>query len=409
MSSARETISDFVKKQTTVRIPEIWEEPKESQSPYASYWYRAVACMLLSGRVAVKMTGHPNLTDVNRICKEANFNQHLFERIARFLVAAKVIEADRQGRYKKGPEHDGFWKHDRKKLPRASRDAVLALIQGDTGYAVWRPTIAMHADLIEFLMLFFTAFQGLAIREDQFGQAMHGMTHLPEADVVRLGKGLGIKKSEIKLYDWEHWLDEKGQKAMLTALYGAEWLYFVEHKKAGWVFPSPIGLGMLGIGPVPSVPPLVKDLKVSSNLAIFAGAGLDLDKLVPLFRYCKIKRIDQVYEFQVDRRRLQEAPAGDSAGETLCELLADVQPLPGTLADVLQAKSKLGGRIGIRWCSALVKPETPEALSAIREHPQLKGYLEAGAPPGYLLIKPASNPDTFARRCQALGFEVKPL
>ena len=47
-----------------------------------------------------------------------------------------------------------------------------------------------------------------------------------------------------------------------------------------------------------------------------------------------------------------------------------------------------------------------EVLAAIREHPQLKGYLEPGAPPGYLLLKSRSNPDNFVRRCQDLGFAV---
>jgi hypothetical protein len=166
---------------------------------------------------------------------------------------------------------------------------------------------------------------------------------------------------------------------------------------------------MLGIGPVPSVPILAKELKAASNLAIFAGMGLDFTILVPLYRYCKIKRIDQVCDFQIDRRRLAEMPAGSHPGEELRQALRQLEPLPATIADALQTTSRLGGTVGIRWCSALVKPETPAALSAIREHPQLKGYLEPGAPPGYLLIKPRSNPDTFVRRCQALGFEVKVL
>jgi hypothetical protein len=50
-----------------------------------------------------------------------------------------------------------------------------------------------------------------------------------------------------------------------------------------------------------------------------------------------------------------------------------------------------------------VHPEDADVLAAIRAHPSLKGYLEPGAPPGYLLIKPQSNPNNFVRRCQALG------
>ena len=60
---------------------------KEQRSPYGSYWYRAVACILLSGRVQAKHDGAPNMTDVNRVGKEANFNQYLTERVGKFLVA----------------------------------------------------------------------------------------------------------------------------------------------------------------------------------------------------------------------------------------------------------------------------------------------------------------------------------
>jgi hypothetical protein len=69
----------------------------------------------------------------------------------------------------------------------------------------------------------------------------------------------------------------------------------------------------------------------------------------------------------------------------------------------------VGSRVGIRWCSALVRPENDAALAAIRAHPKLKGYLEPGAPPGYLLIKSRSDPDNFVQRCRDLGFEVYPL
>jgi hypothetical protein len=65
--------------------------------------------------------------------------------------------------------------------------------------------------------------------------------------------------------------------------------------------------------------------------------------------------------------------------------------------------------VRLRWCSALVKPESAEVLAAIREHPKLKGYLEPGAPPGYLLIKSRSDPSNFVRRCQDLGFQVEML
>jgi hypothetical protein len=100
------------------------------------------------------------------------------------------------------------------------------------------------------------------------------------------------------------------------------------------------------------------------------------------------------------------SPSGSAPGEELREALRTREPLPSSVADLLGTKSQVGGKVGIRWCSALVKPESAEVLAAIREHPQLKGYLEPGAPPGYLLIKSRSNPDNFVQRCQDLGFAV---
>ena len=90
-------------------------------------------------------------------------------------------------------------------------------------------------------------------------------------------------------------------------------------------------------------------------------------------------------------------------------MLRELEPLPPSVADLLATKSKVGGKVGIRWCSALLKPESAEVLAAIREHPTLKGYLEPGAPPGYLLIKSRSDPSSFVRRCQDLGFQVETL
>ncbi|MSU76838.1 MAG: hypothetical protein EXS16_01960 [Gemmataceae bacterium] len=397
-------IERFVKKQNTIPITDLLKPDAEPPfSPYGSYWFRAVAAMLRSGRVAAKSNDSPNLTDVNRICKEANFNQHFFDRIAKLLVAAKVVGVDRRNQYGEGVNHASFWNHRRKELTEILRAAVLQMIEDNTGYLAWRPTMAIHASLIEFLILFFTCFHGRALREDQLGQVMHDLCLLPESDLKKLGASAGLKTKDVSLHGWKHWLDEKGQKALLSALYTAEWAYYGKQQKIGWVMPSPMGLGILGLGPLPDTPTLVNELKADSNLAIFAGAGLDFDTLIPLFRCCKIKRIDQLFEFQVNPKRLKEMP---SAGAELRTALANFDPLPSSMVVALQTESSLGGKIGIRYCSALVKPETADALTAIREHPQLKGYLEHGAPPGYLLVKPTSNPDNFIERCRTLGFDV---
>jgi hypothetical protein len=106
---------------------------------------------------------------------------------------------------------------------------------------------------------------------------------------------------------------------------------------------------------------------------------------------------------------MAQQPAGASPGEELRKALEGLDPLPPTIAELLVTQSKLGGQIGIRGCSALVKPESEAMLKAIRQHPNLKGYIEAGAPPGYLLIKPNSDPYNFIQRCRMLGFTVTNL
>ena len=53
-----ESLRRFVERQTTVPVTDLWKgDPKEQRSPYGSYWYRAVACILLSGRVQAKADG----------------------------------------------------------------------------------------------------------------------------------------------------------------------------------------------------------------------------------------------------------------------------------------------------------------------------------------------------------------
>src|SRR5205807_4399036 len=78
------SIQQFVEQQKTLPVDDIWKEGEEPyRSAYGNYWYRAVGCMLLSGRIKPKANGDPNMTDAVRLCKEANFNQYLLVRIAR--------------------------------------------------------------------------------------------------------------------------------------------------------------------------------------------------------------------------------------------------------------------------------------------------------------------------------------
>jgi hypothetical protein len=87
------------------------------------------------------------MTDVNRLCKEANFNQYLFERVTKFLVNAQIIDVSKgQREYVPGEYTMTFWQRDIPTLQHASRRAFLALVQQLTGYQAWRPTIAVQSD-----------------------------------------------------------------------------------------------------------------------------------------------------------------------------------------------------------------------------------------------------------------------
>ena len=402
-----ESLGRFVARQTTGPVADLWDGAREERhSPCGSYWYRAVACILLSGRVHAKNDGAPNMTDVNRVGKEANFNQYLTERVGTFLVASDVVRFDRQGRYEAGPNLAAFWDHDVERLQTITRQAVLRLFRQQDSQLSWRPEAVDDSYLIEFLSLFFASFRGMALAESLVGQVFHDFSLLPTDDLIQAAGGLGLGTDAVDVAGWRQRLDARGQKALVAALYTSEWAYYAEPEKTGWFFASPIGLAMLGLGPSLSAPELAMVFKVQPDLSVFAGAGLAWEKLVPLFRHGTIKRIDQVYEFGLDRKRLAGSPSTSSPGEELREAFRELEPLPPAVVDLLATKSKVGGQVGIRWCSALVKPESPGVLAAIREHPKLKGYLEPGAPPGYLLIKSRSNPDNFVRRCRDLGFDV---
>ena len=57
-----ESLRRFVERQTTMPIADLWDgDRKERHSPYGSHWYRAVACILLSGRVHLRQKPGRNL------------------------------------------------------------------------------------------------------------------------------------------------------------------------------------------------------------------------------------------------------------------------------------------------------------------------------------------------------------
>jgi len=102
---------------------------------------------------------------------------------------------------------------------------------------------------------------------------------------------------------------------------------------------------------------------------------------------------------------LAEAPKEANPGEELRPVLESAGPLPPLVVKLLETRSAMGGTLQIRPCSAVVKPPSSEMLESIGRHPH-KGYLEAGAPPGNLLIKSSSTLEAFMARCQELGFTI---
>jgi hypothetical protein len=402
-----DSIRDFVERQATLPLKGLFEDTDTPFYPYCEYWRRAVAAILLSGRIAAKDDGFLNMTDVNRICKEANFDQYLFEATGRFLIIAKIIRPNEQSsRYEPAKFSDAFWNHQLQPLQETARQASLELVQQFTPFRVWRPTFAISSVLDGLVALFATAFADLAIPRDQAGNVFHEFSKLPPPDLIDLGKQLGLKKHQCDAEGWDWWLDEPGQQALLSALDVSSWAYTTDHQKQNWIYLSDTARIILGLAKPPELTAPAVDFKVLPNLCVLAGADLPPEKLVPLFRHCKIKRIDRVFEFQLDKRRLTETTSQEPLVWNLREVLEESGPLPATADSLLRHRPLGGGEIRIRGCSAIVQPESAEVLDAIRQHSRLKGYLEAGAPKGYLLIKQQSNPSNFVQRCKELGFKV---
>jgi len=400
----------FVERQTMLPLANLFRDHDASVYPCGEYWRRAVAAMLLSGRIAARGDGFPNKTDVNRICREANFDQYRFEATGRFLVMAKIVRPHGQGSgYEPARYGDAFWNHLLRPLQETARQAFLDLVQQFTPSRVWRPTSAASPGLDHLVALFAAAFMDRAIPSDQVGDVFLEFSKLPPQDLTDPGRQLGFRTREYGVSGWDRWLDTPGQQGLLSALYVSNWAESVEHRKQCWFRLSDTALIMLGLAGPPELPAPVVDLRVLPNLCVLAGADLPPDKLVTLFRNCRIRRIDRVIEFQVDRRRLTETTSPGPLHRSLCEVLEDSGPLPATVESLLRHPPARGGEIRICACSAIVLPQSAEVLDAIRRHSRLKGYLEAGAPRGYLLIKPRSSPGNFAERCREPGFKVSLL
>ena len=170
-------IQAFVDTQSTLPLDDVVQAPDSRSYPYSEYWRRAIAGMLLSGRVQPKNDGAPNMTDVRRIGKEANFNQYLFERMAKFFVAADIISVSRGKReYGPGEYAEAYWHRDLRALKPALRSAFLTFFQQFAGH---RPPVTFGSQLVPFATLFASAFTGLLLPEEQTGTILHEFSQLP--------------------------------------------------------------------------------------------------------------------------------------------------------------------------------------------------------------------------------------
>ena len=129
---------------------------------------------------------------------------------------------------------------------------------------------------------------------------------------------------------------------------------------------------------------------------------------VPFLR-SSAQTLTKIRELALLRRswtRRSSSRFSETPEEELRDLLGPAGPLPGGVEKLLGGAVPRGGRVTFTHCSGVAIPESEPVAKAIRQHPRLKGYLTPHSPPGFLLIKPDSDPGNFVQRCRELGFEV---
>ena len=395
------SLSSFVSSHETIPAPE-----HEAEYPYSEFYWKPVACALLSGRVRARQQDQqPNRTEMERFCKQANFNQRYFDGVAQFHVASGVIKA-RFDKYEQGPHFDDFWSGDLDRLQSTARDGIVALIRKFTPFQAWRPTLSFD-DVVDFLKAFFTAFEGKGLLCDKIGGAWLRFTQLPEKELKMWLRTPGLNLTTLSACNWIQWLDVKGQSALTNTLYAAGWAYSMEKDKREWFCLSSLGKVMLNLAVAPPRPPVVMEFKVVSDFTVLAGADLPVATLIPIFRYCRLKGMDNVLTFKLDKQSMRDLPSSTTAEQELLGALRPCEPLPLTVTQFLGGDPATGGVMHFKYCRGLVRVKDPAVLAALRSHPKLKGYIDRGGPPGYLIIKDASDPNNFVLRCREHGFEVK--
>lgn len=400
-------VQEFASQWKTVQLEELWPDADlaKAESMYSQYWYRAVAAMVLSGRVAATYEGRVNKTDGMRLCKEGNFNPAWLDELSWFLVNANVVAANRRKEFVPGDAFAAFDQHDLSPLCSAVCNGVLNLLQQETGNLI-RPTRPADAKMIEFLTLYASAFSNVAVRESDLPQIWLGLSQLSEKELLAWSKKLGLTIESHKIQSWRHWLDGKGVVALRNALYQSRWAYYTSYKNGNWFGLSFDARSMLGL-----VAPLPRQtspdgIEIDEMGFIKAGGGLPIQTLARLYSLCRPVKVRELLEFQIDKKRLSQFPAERFPAKELRELLGKDVLLSAKVEQLLGGEPSRGGRLRFEYCSGVVIPEDEATAKAIRKHPRLKGYLLPNAPPGILIIKPDSDPSNFIHRCRELGFEV---
>src|SRR5256885_11209869 len=83
------SIRNFVERQARVPLESLFEDSETPFYPYCEYWRRAVAAMLLSGRIAAKDDTFPNMTDVKQIGRAHVELQSPCNLVCRLLLVKK--------------------------------------------------------------------------------------------------------------------------------------------------------------------------------------------------------------------------------------------------------------------------------------------------------------------------------
>jgi len=377
--------------------------PRSGPLPWYEFVHRLVAGFLLSGDIHPKHDRYPNRTDMERLGKRSNFNPMLCDQIGRMLIAGKIIEV-KSGRYVPGPNAAALDAWDLPAMQEAFRLALITFIGEFTPSKLWRPTAVHSAGFLAFLTAVVKAFRGLALEWDHAGDVVAEFSKLPDAD-------LRVLVPEADRFPGSYWFDKPGQAAFFKALSWCGVTYFVKseggaHKSTLWLtFAEELEV-LLGVIKPKRPEPFAHELTVQSDLSLVVGSDIAMESLGILLRGCDLTGKGKVLTMKLDKARIDQMRADKKGFERFRSLLEESGALPSTLAALLTGSTPITGSLTLRLCSALVKVDNDAFVEAVRKHPRLKGYLEAGAPPSYLLIKSTSNVVNFFDRCRECGFDI---